>query len=61
MLTCDEAFFTGTAAEITPIISVDSEMLGEGKAGKITSKIGRLYSDITLGKKSKYANWLTYL
>ncbi|MCL4375701.1 branched-chain amino acid transaminase [Candidatus Marsarchaeota archaeon] len=61
LLTCDEAFFTGTAAEITPIISVDSEKLGEGKVGKITSKIGRLYSDITLGKKSKYANWLTYL
>ncbi len=61
LLTCDEAFFTGTAAEITPIISIDSEMLGDGEVGKITSKIGRLYSEIALGKKSKYANWLTYL
>ncbi len=61
LLTCDEAFFTGTAAEITPIVSVDSEPLGDGKVGKITSKIGKLYSDITLGKKKEYMNWLTYL
>ncbi len=61
LLTCDEAFFTGTAAEITPIVSIDSEILGDGKRGNLTSKIGKLYSEITLGKKKKYANWLTYL
>ena len=61
LLTCDEAFFTGTAAEITPIVSIDSEILGDGKMGNLTSKIGKLYSEITLGKKKKYANWLTYL
>ena len=55
----DEVFLTGTAAEITPVISVDGKTIGDGKAGKITGKIRTTYSDITIGKNKKYSKWIT--
>jgi branched-chain amino acid aminotransferase len=55
----DEVFLTGTAAEITPVISVDGKMIGDGKVGKITGKIRTIYSDITMGKNKKYSKWIT--
>jgi len=55
----DEVFLTGTAAEVTPIISVDGKMIGEGKIGKITRQIQKTYSDITMGKNRKYSHWIT--
>ena len=55
----DEAFFTGTAAEITPIREVDGRKIGLGKRGKITEKLQRIFFDIVKGKNKKYESWLT--
>ncbi|MBT9486118.1 MAG: branched-chain amino acid transaminase [Rubrivivax sp.] len=56
---CDEAFFTGTAAEVTPIRELDRITLGEGARGPITGKIQAAFFDIVNGRNPKYAEWLT--
>lgn len=61
MYLCDEAFFTGTAAEITPIRELDGRVIGKGKAGEITKKIQTIFFDAVKGKKKKYSSWLTYV
>jgi branched-chain amino acid aminotransferase len=55
----DEAFFTGTAAEVTPIREYDRVTLGEGARGPITTKIQNAFFDIVNGRNAKYAEWLT--
>ena len=55
----DEAFFTGTAAEVTPIIQVDNVKINDGKPGKITKKIQKIYFDTIRGKVDEYDSWLT--
>lgn len=55
----DEVFLTGTAAEITPVISIDGKQVGNSKVGKITGDIRKIYSDITMGKNKKYSSWIT--
>jgi branched-chain amino acid aminotransferase len=55
----DEAFFTGTAAEVTPIREVDGRKIGDGKRGKITTKLQKVFFDTVKGKNRKYASWLT--
>lgn len=55
----DEIFLTGTAAEITPIISVDGKKIGLGRAGMITKKLHSIYSEIAMGRNEKYSRWLT--
>jgi len=50
---------TGTAAEISPVISIDGKKVGDGKVGKITENIRKVYSDITMGKNKKYSKWIT--
>lgn len=55
----DEAFFTGTAAEVTPIREADGRIIGEGKPGKITRKLQTIFFDIVKGKNKKYKSWLT--
>ena len=55
----DEAFFTGTAAEVTPIRELDRVQIGEGTRGPITEKIQSAYFDIVYGRNAKYADWLT--
>ncbi|TLX67452.1 MAG: branched-chain amino acid transaminase [Thaumarchaeota archaeon] len=55
----DEIFLTGTAAEITPIISVDDKKVGIGKAGKITKQLYSIYSEIVTGRNEKYSDWIT--
>jgi branched-chain amino acid aminotransferase len=55
----DEAFFTGTAAEVTPIREVDGRKIGPGKRGKITEKLQKTYFEIVKGKNRKYESWLT--
>src|SRR3972149_4441587 len=57
----DEAFFTGTAAEITPIREVDNRKIGEGKPGEITKSIQKEFFDIAKGRNEKYRRWLTCL
>ncbi len=57
----DEAFFTGTAAEVTPIRELDGRIIGEGRRGPITEKIQSIFFDAVKGKNKKYRSWLTYL
>lgn len=59
MYCADEAFFTGTAAEITPIRELDNRSIGEGKRGPITEKIQSLFFEVVAGKSEKYQHWLT--
>jgi branched-chain amino acid aminotransferase len=56
---CDEAFFTGTAAEVTPIRELDRIEIGKGSRGPITEKIQSAFFDIVNGRNPKYAEWLT--
>ena len=55
----DEAFFTGTAAEVTPIRELDRVQIGIGSRGPITEKIQNAFFDIVNGRNPKYAHWLT--
>ncbi|MCE3037260.1 branched-chain amino acid transaminase [Helicobacter sp. faydin-H20] len=57
----DEAFFTGTAAEITPINSLDFRVIGTGKRGKITQSLQEYFFKIVRGECEKYEHYLTYL
>ncbi|EPP8196856.1 branched-chain-amino-acid transaminase [Campylobacter lari] len=57
----DEAFFTGTAAEITPINNIDARIIGNGKRGELTTKLQNAYFDIVYGRNEKYASMLTYI
>ena len=57
----DEAFFTGTAAEITPIRELDARIIGNGSRGEITEKIQTAYFDVVYGKNEKYKHYLTYI
>jgi branched-chain amino acid aminotransferase len=56
--TADEAFFTGTAAEVTPIRELDNRTIGSGSRGPVTEKLQSAFFDIVGGKNPKYANWL---
>jgi branched-chain amino acid aminotransferase len=57
----DELFFSGTAAEITPIRSVDRITVGSGGRGPITEKIQKIFFEITKGERQAPGNWLTYI
>jgi len=59
LYTCDEAFFTGTAAEIMPILSIDKRKIGAGRVGPLTERIRGLYSRVVSGNEKKYSDWLT--
>jgi branched-chain amino acid aminotransferase len=58
---CDEAFFTGTAAEVTAIRSIDDKILGNGGVGSFTAIIKKAYLDIAHGKNPDYENFLTVI
>ncbi|EKF75440.1 branched-chain amino acid aminotransferase [Alcanivorax hongdengensis A-11-3] len=57
----DEAFFTGTAAEVTPIRELDGRIIGEGKRGPITEQLQAVYFDLVRGKLDDHKDWLTYV
>jgi branched-chain amino acid aminotransferase len=59
MYCADEAFFTGTAAEITPIRELDDRTIGAGTRGPVTGRLQALFFDVVGGKSDKYAHWLT--
>ncbi|RPH41284.1 MAG: branched-chain amino acid transaminase [Burkholderiales bacterium] len=59
MYCADEAFFTGTAAEITPIRELDDRTIGAGARGPITGRLQSLFFDVVGGKSDRYASWLT--
>jgi branched-chain amino acid aminotransferase len=57
----DEAFFTGTAAEITPIREVDDRVVGEGHRGPVTKELQGAFFSATKGETERYVSWLTYV
>jgi branched-chain amino acid aminotransferase len=59
MYCADEAFFTGTASEVTPIRELDDRAIGKGVRGPITEKIQKVFFDAVAGKNDKYSHWLT--
>ena len=59
LLSADEVFLSGTAAEITPIISINHKKIGNGKSGIITKKLMLEYSNIVMNKNKKYSHWLS--
>jgi branched-chain amino acid aminotransferase len=60
MYTADEAFFTGTAAEVTPIRELDNRTIGEGVRGEITTKLQAMYFDSVYGRHNYDDSWLSY-
>ncbi|MCS7136746.1 MAG: branched-chain-amino-acid transaminase, partial [Candidatus Caldarchaeum sp.] len=59
LYTADELFFTGTAAEVTPIVEVDGRKIGDGLPGPITQKLAEKYHRIVRGLEPNYGKWLT--
>ncbi|MDP2759384.1 MAG: branched-chain amino acid transaminase [Sideroxyarcus sp.] len=57
----EEAFFTGTAAEVTPIRELDTRVIGSGCRGPITTRLQQAFFEIVSGKDAKYANWLAHV
>ena len=57
----DEVFFTGTAAEVTPIREVDGRTVGAGKRGPLTKKLQAMFFDVVNGRSEKYRHWLHYV
>ena len=57
----DEAFFTGTAAEITPVKELDGRIIGNGSRGELTERIQSAYFDIVYGRDKKYLHYLTFI
>jgi hypothetical protein len=57
----DEAFFTGTAAEVTPIRELDNRTIGEGKRGPLTAQIQARFFDVVNGRAPEYEHWLSFI
>jgi branched-chain amino acid aminotransferase len=57
----DEVFFTGTAAEVTPVREVDGYKIGKGSAGPISLQFADLYEKCTRGQLPEFEHWLTYV
>jgi len=61
LYSADEAFFTGTAAEVTPIREVDNRIIGTGSRGPITTRLQSLYFDCVKGRSPQHQDWLTLI
>ncbi len=61
LYTADELFFTGTAAEVTPIRQVDNVTVGDGGRGPITEELQSQFFDVAYGRTDAYGDWLTYV
>ncbi len=59
LYTCDEAFFAGTAAEISPILTIDKRVVGEGRVGPVTQRLRELFSEVVHGNDERHSHWLT--
>jgi branched-chain amino acid aminotransferase len=59
LYTCDEAFFTGSATGVMPILSIDRRKIGAARMGPVTKKIQKLYSEVVCGNEKRYGHWLT--
>lgn len=56
---CDEAFFTGTAAEVTPIRELDGRSIGIGSRGPVTERLQKKYFDVVHGRSPAHIDWLS--
>ncbi len=56
---CDEALYCGTGAQVTPIVSIDKRKVGDGKVGKYTRALQKIFFDVVRGKNKKYKHWCT--
>ena len=61
MYIADEAFFTGTAAEVTPIRELDGRTIGEGCRGPVTESLQKTYFDLVHGRHEHKPEWLSYV
>jgi branched-chain amino acid aminotransferase len=61
LITADEAFFSGTAAEITPVCEVDDAVIGNGRPGNVTRSIQRVFFEATRGRMPRYRQWLHFV
>ena len=61
LFNADECFMSGTAAEITPVVSVDNKNINDGKVGEITKFVQQKYEEIIHGKDEKYFEWLDFV
>ncbi|MBI4468953.1 MAG: branched-chain amino acid transaminase [Acidobacteria bacterium] len=61
LLSADEAFFTGTAAEVTPIRQIDDRIIGSGARGPVTKRLQSVFFDTVNGRAERYADWLTFV
>ena len=57
----DEAFFTGTAAEVTPIRELDDRRIGDGRPGPMTQRLQDLFFAVVRGREERYRKWLAYV
>ena len=57
----DEIFFTGTAAEVTPVVEVDERIVGSGRKGPVTDAIQKRFFEVVNGKRPEYDDWLTFV
>jgi branched-chain amino acid aminotransferase len=55
----DEVFLTGTAAHVTPVVEIDHRKIADGKIGKLTQRLQKLYFDAEFGRNKKYLQWCT--
>ncbi len=53
----EECFFTGTAANVAPVLEIDHRPIGDGKTGEVTAKLQRLFAEVMVGRNPKYADW----
>ncbi len=61
LITADEVWMTGTAAEVAPVTLIDGREIGDGKVGKVSKQIGKKFHDIVTGKDLAYEKWLDYV
>ena len=61
LYTCEEAFLTGTAAEVVPIASVDDRVVGDGRPGPITRKMQETYHGAVRGQVDQYKDWVEHV
>ena len=61
LLSSDEVFFTGTASEVTPVRSIEDNLISNGEVGSMTLKLRAYYMDIVLGNNQRHSDWLSIL
>ena len=61
LITADEVWMTGTAAEVAPVTRIDGRVIGSGKVGKVSKEVGKKFHEVVTGKDLAYEKWLDYV